>query len=772
MATTPIADRSNARRLTPSTSKDTPCLISIIENRAREVGLACINMKSFEITLTQYVDNTNYMHTLSVIYAWDPIEIIMCQTAEESPLKFRISSHLSGFSLTFIPRKAFDEVKGEELCMNSVNKIHEQDFEKKYVCMAALAGLIFNIESTQNTTIYKDGLKINLIYLKNFLIIDFSSARMLELVQSSQGQRKDSLAGLFDCKTPAGNRMLRTSILQPSRETHAICNKLDSVHELINNTAARLELKSCLASFVNTELVTSRLIQKPKLTNEKYMKSQICNIINIFTNLELAKNLLNILVKYDFVGITLKNLVALLDDRRIDSLHEEISQILADSLLGSKCKKVSMFDCLLLVKENINPLLDIARQVYNNCMEEIHRLESQYKYRLGDPTLCITNTSSRGFHLQFDPSVLHRNYSTHLGELLLQITHKGKRAFASTASLISLNDKIKTMQTEIITLSFTLIENICSKAREKILCLYNISHTVASLDVILAFANFSITYEGTRPTFQPGVIFLQEARNPLLLQSKNLVPSHIKLSHTCGLQILTGSNSSGKTMYLKNIALQSILSHAGCFLPAKEAILSPNDYILTRIGEKESIEQNSSSFMAEMRDCSYILNTATAQSLVLIDELGKSTAHEDGVSIAWAICEKLAYIRCFTIIATHYHQLSCLEKFYPGVSNMHMEEFQVSLGTAIEEYGYGINLAARSALPSSIVANAKRFSAKISEKFGYLVSKDGIQAELQRNVRSAIENLINLRRNGANTEELVEALLKIKSSGIGNKCVY
>ena len=687
----------------------------------------------------------------------------MCKTAEESSLKCQICSHLSGFEITFITRKAFDEVKGEELCINSINKLHSQDFEKKYVCMAALAGLIYQIEFIQNISIYRESLKISLIYLKNFLIIDFSSAKMLELVVSSQGQRKDSLAGFFDCKTPAGIRMLRASLLQPSRETGVITNKLDSVQELINNTTARLEIKNCLNGFLSTELTTSRLIQKPKLINERYMKSQISNILNIFHNLKQAQNLLNVMIKHDFRSKYLRNLTDLLDDRRIDSLYSEISEILSEKVLSGKLKKVTIFDCLFLIKDELNPLLDISRQVYNNSIEEVRKLESQYKYRIGDPSLTIINTSSRGYHLQIDPSVLHRNYSSSLGEHLLQIFHKGKKCFATTASLINLNEKIKTSFSEIITLSFNIIDALCYKAREKILCLYNLSHSVASFDLLLAFANFSINYEGVRPVLQSEILSIQEARNPLLLNSKNLTHNHIKFTKFSSLQVLTGSNSSGKTSYLKNIALQCILAHAGCFILAKEGMVPSLDYILTRIGEKESIEQNSSSFMAEMKDCGYILNTATNESLVLIDELGKSTAHEDGMSIAWAIAEKLYNLKAFCLIATHYHQLSRLENYYSGVFNIHMEKYEVVFGPNIEEYGYGISLAAESALPVKIIENAKDFVKTLAKDFWYLMKIQDFSVESKKNPKNIIESLLAIKDFDHSENELSQIILQLKS---------
>ena len=700
---------------TPTSLKDSAYLLALIENRAREVGIACINLKSYEITLTQFVDNCNYFHTLSILYSWDPIEIILSKTLENTPIHHQLNSHLQNFPLTFISRKFFDEVKGEELFISSLQKVYEQDVEKKYVGMAALSGLIFYIESTQNILIYRGRLKITLIHLKDFLVLDFYSIKTLEIVLSLENSRKESLAGLFDCKTQAGARMLRASLLQPVRDKQKILIRQESVQELMSNNIGKVELKTCLLSFSNTELVTSRLLQKPKTSNDRFMKTQIVNVLNVFNNLRSAKELLNILVKREFVSEGIKILKDLLDDRRVDSLYEEIENLLSSEILAVRTKNITVSHCISCIKEGVNTLLDVSRQVLSNYLEDLHKLESQYRYKLSEPSLSVIYTTVRGYHLQLDSNVIKKNYQSTLGEYLLQITHKGKKCQATTASLMSLNEKIKNSQSNIISLTYSLIEDLSSKVREKILVLYNISHIVASLDILIAYSSFSTTFECVKPEITQNSIKLKDAKNPLLLTTGNPIGICVSFSYYKRLFVLTGMNSSGKTTFLKTVALVCLLAHTGCFVPASAAKVCSLEYILTRLGEKESIEQKSSSFMAEMKDSSYILNTVCKRSLVLMDELGSGTNKSEGVAVAWSICEKLYDFQCFCIFSTHFREITQVDKVFLGVRNLFMKDFKVNKGKMNEVIGYGIDLALKSSLPQSLTLNAKKLLSRFGE---------------------------------------------------------
>ncbi|CAG9322802.1 unnamed protein product [Blepharisma stoltei] len=756
---TPISERPSSSRKTPITPGDAPCIVSLIENRAREVGLACINMKNFQIIITQFVDNQTYINTLSTLYAWDPIELIMCKTAQESALKSRISEQMKEITITLVPRKCFDETKGGEIYSHSASKINEVDIEIKYVSMAALSALIDYIESSQNIMIYRETLKVTFSHLDSLLVIDFSTAKSLELVVTLEGSTKESLAGLFECKTQPGLRMLRANLLQPSRDIGVINGRLDAVEEIIRSTPLRIEIKNILALIPNTELVTSRLVQKPQQTSSQYMKAQAGNIIIIRQILMQSKVLLDTLMKHAVQASIFRGIIDNLYDSRIEDLLNDIDQIMDPDIAALKNPKINKAHCISLVRDGIDSLLDIARLIYSNNLDEIHKLSSNFKYKLNEPSIKLMQNESRGYFLSFDQEVLKKNILAAIGEHFVQISKKGKKCLASTPSLISLNESLKSTQNEIVNLTFNHIEELICKARSKILCLYNVSHAIATLDLLIAFAEFSSVFNAKRPQFQPGVLLLKQVKNPFIeLKTKKFHPLDCKFTEVTSLQILTGTNSSGKTTFLKTSALTAILAHAGCFIPAQESIFPIFDYILTRIGERESLEHKSSGFLAEMKDCSYILQTASRNSFILIDEVGKGSSHEDGLAMAWAICENLLQIGCLAIVSTHFSQLTSLEDFYPGINNIHTSSFKLESGRCEQEYGYGISLAASSALPKSLIENAQTFSSEICMKFSFLSNKNAFLANTNRKSLEIANEILLLKESPENLEKALRNL--------------
>jgi DNA mismatch repair protein MSH4 len=579
--------------------------------------------------------------------------------------------------------------------------------------MAALSGLISHLESSQNISIYKGKLKISLIHLKDFLVLDFYSIKNLELTLNLQGQRKNSLASFFECKTQAGTRLLRATLVQPVKDKDVIRIRQESVKELIDHSAARAELKQCLQNFPNTELVTSRLLNKPKTLTEKFMKTQITNVIHIYKTLNSAKALLELIVRYDLKTQGLRVLRDLIDDRRIDQLHLEIEKFLSDEVLDAKSKNVSFFDCINCVRDGVNALLDVNRQVFCNFLEEVKKLESQFKYKLGDPGLSVVYSATRGYYFQFSSEVIKPNYQALIGENFFKITHKGKKSQATTASLMSLNEKIKNSQSSIVSLNYSIIEELCDRAREYLLSLYNISHAVACIDLYLSFSTFSISFDCTKPDFNSTSLSLQKMRNPLLLCTTQSSVS-ITFCNFKRFYLLKSQNSSGKTTFLKTLALNSLLAHTGCFIPAESCTLTNFDYILTMLGERNSIEQKSSSFMSEMKDASYILDMMNHKTLILIDELGRGTSQADGSSIAWAICEKIYEANAFCVFSTNFEALLHMEECYLALRNVYLDGFQIVEGMEIQSGGHGISLAFKSGVPGRVVDRAQEIFKEIT----------------------------------------------------------
>lgn len=304
-----------------------------------------------------------------------------------------------------------------------------------------------------------------------------------------------------------------------------------------------------------------------------------------------------------------------------------------------------------------------------------------------------------------------------LDDKLVQISYKGKKCIATTNTLSSLNEKTKKLAADIHKLSFSILEDLIISARSKIVSIYNISHTIATADILVAFANYACTYRAIRPDFCD-TFCIKEGKHPLIqaFTTDKLIPNDIEFESINCLQIVTGKNSAGKTTYLKQAGLLVLMAHTGSYIPASSASLKLLTQIFSRLGESESIEHNASSFLSEMQEMAYILQYANSRSFVIIDEVGRGTSHEDGVAIAWSICENLSKLECYCLFATHYSQLQSLENFYENISNVQLEAFCRSSGRCLSIKGYGLEIAGFSSLPKKMIEDAHSLAGCISQK--------------------------------------------------------
>lgn len=251
------------------------------------------------------------------------------------------------------------------------------------------------------------------------------------------------------------------------------------------------------------------------------------------------------------------------------------------------------------------------------------------------------------------------------------------------------------------------------KARAKLPCVYNAAHWIAELDVILGFASYALVRQTCQPSVAGDNFEIAEGRHPLLDGHCNVVSNDLVLCP--GVLVVTGANASGKTTLLTEVALFCVLSQAGAHVPAKSATLPVVDQIFTRSGEADALEQSSSSFLAEMKGVAYILRGATSHSLVLVDEICKGTALEDGVALAWAILEELARRGCYALVSTHFAQLAQMQGRVMGLRNVALKEFIAKEGCC-EVRRYGLEMAKASSLPSELVALAEAVYSEIEQR--------------------------------------------------------
>nr|XP_026693129.1 mutS protein homolog 4-like [Ciona intestinalis] len=278
--------------------------------------------------------------------------------------------------------------------------------------------------------------------------------------------------------------------------------------------------------------------------------------------------------------------------------------------------------------------------------------------------------------------------------------------------------------------SHSLVTELLSEVRTCIGCLYNLSEIVSTLDMLMSFAHVRTVTDCVRPEFTD-TLAVKSGRHPVLDRVlPSLVPNNIYAADGTNFSVITGPNMSGKSTYLKMIALLQVMAQIGCFVPADFASFRISDQIFSRIGSDDDMETNSSTFVLEMKEINYILQNCEGNSLILIDELGRGTSTEEGIGLCWAISEFLLVQKSFTFFATHFLELCRLETIYPNVENYHMQiqhivsakgslrkvsyTYVLSKGHT-EEKHYGLQLAELFNFPSSVMSQAREIAASMQE---------------------------------------------------------
>ncbi|KAM6397037.1 mutS protein homolog 4 isoform 5-T5 [Pluvialis apricaria] len=714
-------------------------VVAVVEGRglARgEVGMASIDLKNPQVILSQFADNTTYAKVITKLKILTPLEIIMsntaCDVGNTTKLFSLITEHFKNVTFTTVQRKYFNETKGleyiEQLCASEFSTVF-MEVQSKYYCLAAAAALLKYVEFIQNSVYAPKSLKVRFQGSEKTAMIDSSSAQNLELVINNRDSRNGhTLFGVLNyTKTPGGSRRLRSNILEPLVDAETINTRLDCVQELLQDEELFFGLQAVISKFLDTEQLLSVLVQIPKQDTVKTAESKITNLIYLKHTLELVEPLKAALRSCNTP--LLKAYYSSLEDTRFGIILEKITTVINDDTRYTKgCLSMRTQKCYA-VKPNINEFLDIARRTYTEIVDDIAGMITQLaeKYNLPMKT---SFSSARGFFIQMnvDCSTLPN------GQLPSEFTKitKMKNTYSFTsADLIKMNERCQESLREIYHMTYLIVCKLLNEIYEHIHCLYKLSDIVSMLDMLLSFA------------------------------------------HACTLSDY-GPNMSGKSTYLKQIALCQIMAQIGSYVPAEYCSFRIAEQIFTRIGMDDDIETNASTFMKEMKEITYIIQNANDKSLIIIDELGRGTSAEEGIGICYAACEYLLNLKAFTLFATHFLELCHIDALYPNVENYHFEvqhvrssagnkekiayTYTLSKGYT-EEKNYGLKAAEVSSLPSSIILDAKEITNHIAKQILHRQKSTPEMME-QRAVYHLAMRLVQTARNSRLDPDSLRIYLK------------
>jgi DNA mismatch repair protein MutS len=534
---------------------------------------------------------------------------------------------------------------------------------------------------------------------QNFMLIDASARRNLELFVTQFGEKKGSLISVIDHSlTASGGRLLKQMLSSPLICPRAINFRLSTVEFFVNNHELRKKVREILSSIPDIERSLSRLMLEhgsPKDINLlKIGLNQIIELSKILS--EFSSNTEN---ELEIIHKNLGN-------------HENLYKFLNNALLDNNTTNLKEGG---FINPKYNNELSELYYILNNSNKLITKLRGSYREITGIATLKILHNNILGYYIEV--SANHK-ITSDIFILRQNLTNSNRY---TTNELKELENRVLIARDAVIDLEVKIFNELCNKLAEEYEKIVLAINALAKLDIRTAFAEFAVKNKYVKPIIDDSKKFkVKNGRHPVIEINDRFIPNSIDLN---GIHLITGPNMAGKSTFLRQNALIAILAHIGSFVPAESAHIGVIDKIFSRVGATDNITAGYSTFMVEMVETATIINYATERSLVILDEIGRGTGICDGLSIAQAAIEHIHNVnKCRAIFATHYNELTKMEKYVKCfcVKIKEWEGKVIFLHEVVEgiaDESYGIHVAKLAGFPESVLNRA-------NEIFHTLKSRD------------------------------------------------
>lgn len=683
-----LVERKVSRVFTPGTITDE----TIIDPKS-DNDLIAVNFEDEKFGLARINVSTGDF----IIYTFDSIDSLIVEIEKIEPAEILIPEN-------FFVRSLFDNKRSvkelPEDCFNvstalkvlKDQKILSKDCQNNKEIKAALGSslaVIKHIENTQGRFIsYAKEILLN--NEKDFLKLDWVTRKNLDLMKSSYDDNEDnSLFSIIDnTETSMGSRLLKRIIKNPLTDKSKINNRLDIVESLSKAQLLNSQIKENLEDIFDIERIINRIsikTAKPRdlhnlkesLIAVKTMKETVANKLNIeiFDRLETAQDIVNFIEK------------AIIDEPPV---------LVKDGGV---------------VKEKYNKELDDLRYLAEHSYDLLLDLEKNEQEKNNMPSLRISFNKVSGYYIEL-PKGQAKKAPEHF---IRKQTLKNVERY-TTSDLMDFEHKAITAKVKSIAKEKEIYDEIIDDMGEYIQRLKIISDVLAELDIITSFAENVQKLNLQRPVFG-SQLKIEEGRHLVIetLNDRNFTPNNLDMS-LHNLLLVTGPNMGGKSTYMRQNALIIILAHMGSFVPATYCEIPTVDRIFSRIGASDNLAEGVSTFMMEMQETSNILQNATKNSFVIIDEIGRGTSTYDGLSLAWSIAEDLERIGCKTLFSTHYFELVELADMKSKIHNVHMDSeiqngeivFLHKVKDGSVDQSYGLHVAKLAGIEENVLKNAEK----------------------------------------------------------------
>ena len=685
-------ERKVARILTPGTVTDDYLLEEHRDNillatfkQGQHFGIAHIDLSGGRFIIQQVNDEQTLLNEIERLH---PAEILL---SEDHGLTLP-----SNLPTTQRPPWHFDEDTARELLNKQFGTHDLAGFgcDDLPIAVIAAGALLDYINETQRTAL-PHITSMHVESSDDSIILDAASRRNLELEESLHGEHKNTLISVLDkTATSMGSRLLRRWLNKPLKDQQQLSKR----HQAIDGFTQGFHYDSLheqLRHVGDIERIVSRVAigsARPR------------DLSTLRDSLKVVPLLHQILdqIPYDH----------LIELRQQIDTHIELLSLLDAAIIENPPVLIRDGG---VIAEGYDENLDELRNLSKNSDQYLLDLETREKKRTGIQSLKVAYNRVHGFYIE-----VSRAQSENIpAEYVRRQTLKSVERFI-LPELKEFEDKVLSARERSLSREKALYELLLQKVSTHIFPLRQTAQALSEIDVLSNFAERAITLNYNCPSFsEQAGIHITESRHPVVEHTLDdpFVPNDLVMDSQRRMLMITGPNMGGKSTYMRQIALITLMAYIGCYVPAKTAVIGPIDRIFTRIGAHDDLSTGRSTFMVEMTEAANILNNATQHSLVLMDEIGRGTSTFDGLSLAWAFAEYLANEKkAFTLFATHYFELTNLPETIPSIANVHIDAIEhgdkivflhnVKDGPANQSYG--LQVAQLAGVPKDVIAQARK----------------------------------------------------------------
>ncbi len=715
-----IVKRDVVRVVTPGTIIED----SLLEDKSNNY-LASIVEQNDEYAISWLELSTGkFFHTLTSLKALDsdllrisPRELLISEKFTEDE---KIRSILKNYKISITQHaQSFFEYSKSHRTLCEFYKIRELgsigNFSK--VEIMACGALLEYVRVTQRGSIPR--LEFPKTYKQqNFMLIDTSARRNLELFSTQFGEKKGSLISVIDhTVTASGGRLLKQMLASPLACSKAINLRLSTAQFFVNNHDSRRKIREILSNIPDIERSLSRLILgrgSPKDMNLlKIGLGKTLELSEFLCKIESGENgslpqqyvIQTEIQPASRAGITVKS-----DESELSTIHKSLGnhkdlfELLNSAILDNNLSSVKEGG---FIHSKYNSELSELSYILNNSNKLVTKLRESYRDLTGIAALKILHNNILGYYVEV--SANHKITS----DIFIHRQSLANSMRYTTNELKELENKILTARDAAIGLEMKIFSELCSEVAKESEKIALAANALAKLDIRTAFAELAVQNNYVKPIIDDSKEFnICSGRHPVVEVNDKFIANSINLA---GIHLITGPNMAGKSTFLRQNALIAILAHMGSFVPAESAHIGVIDKIFSRVGATDNITAGYSTFMVEMIETATIVNQATDRSLVILDEIGRGTGVYDGLSIAQAVIEHIHNVnKCRAIFATHYHELTKVSKYLKNVKCfcVKIREWNgevIFLHEVIEgiaDESYGIHVAKLAGFPDSVLNRA------------------------------------------------------------------